>query len=152
MIDPANPLQLMAVVIALFGGSFVIAVLLQRRGLTLIYPLCIAASVLGAATALEVLLTGSLTTGQLPLGLPTIGLRFRLDALSAFFGLVVNIGMLAASLYGLGLHRHGELSLRVEPFFPVFGAAMNMVLLADDAFSFLFFWELMSVTSWALVR
>jgi formate hydrogenlyase subunit 3/multisubunit Na+/H+ antiporter MnhD subunit len=151
MIDPANPLQLMTVAVALFAGSFVIAVLFQRRALTFIYPLCIAAALLGAATALTVLLTGSVTTGQLPLGLPTIGLNFRLDALSAFFGLVVNIGMLAASLYGLGLHGRGELSLRVEPFFPVFGAAMNIVLLADDAFSFLFFWELMSVSSWVLV-
>ena len=28
---------------------------------------------------------------------------------------------------------------------------MNLVLLADDAFGFLFFWELMSLSSWALV-
>ena len=28
---------------------------------------------------------------------------------------------------------------------------MNVVLLADDAFGFLFFWELMSLSSWALV-
>jgi hypothetical protein len=30
-------------------------------------------------------------------------------------------------------------------------AAMNLVLLADDAYGFLFSWELMSLTSWALV-
>jgi formate hydrogenlyase subunit 3/multisubunit Na+/H+ antiporter MnhD subunit len=74
----------------------------------------------------------------------------RLDALSAYFGLIVNIGVAAAAVYGLGFDRK-ELSGRVEPFFPAFAAAMNLVLLADDAFSFLFCWELMSLTSWALV-
>ena len=37
------------------------------------------------------------------------------------------------------------------PFFPAFLAGMNLVLLADDAYSFLFSWELMSLASWALV-
>jgi formate hydrogenlyase subunit 3/multisubunit Na+/H+ antiporter MnhD subunit len=84
------------------------------------------------------------------LGLPSIGVTLRLDALSAYFGLIVNIGVVAAAVYGLGFDRK-ELSGRVEPFFPAFAAAMNLVLLADDAFSFLFCWELMSLTSWALV-
>jgi formate hydrogenlyase subunit 3/multisubunit Na+/H+ antiporter MnhD subunit len=39
----------------------------------------------------------------------------------------------------------------VLPFFPVFLAAMNLVLVAADAFTFLFAWELMSLASWALV-
>ena len=38
------------------------------------------------------------------------------------------------------------------PFFPAFLAGMNLVLLADDAFSFLFAWEFMSLASWALVH
>ena len=44
-----------------------------------------------------------------------------------------------------------ELTQRVEPLFPIFAAAMNLVLLADDAYGFLFAWELMSLSSWALV-
>jgi formate hydrogenlyase subunit 3/multisubunit Na+/H+ antiporter MnhD subunit len=39
---------------------------------------------------------------SLPLGLPWIGTRFRIDALSAFFLVIVNLGGSAASLYGLG--------------------------------------------------
>jgi formate hydrogenlyase subunit 3/multisubunit Na+/H+ antiporter MnhD subunit len=39
----------------------------------------------------------------------------------------------------------------VLPFYPAFLAAMNLVVLADDAFSFLLSWEFMSLTSWALV-
>ncbi len=40
---------------------------------------------------------------------------------------------------------------RVVPFFPLFLAAMNLVVIAGDAFTFLLSWEFMSLTSWALV-
>jgi len=87
----------------------------------------------------------------LPLGLPWLGAHFRLDGLAAFFLVVVNLGGAAASLYGLGHGSHEQAPHRVLPFFPVFLAAMNLVLLADDAFTFLLSWELMSLASWALV-
>ena len=51
----------------------------------------------------------------------------------------------------LGYGRHEEAPARVLPFYPAFLAAMNLVVLADDAFSFLLSWEFMSLTSWALV-
>jgi len=87
----------------------------------------------------------------LPLGLPWIGAHFRLDALSAFFLVVINLGGVAASLYGLGYGRHESAPERVLPFFPMFLAGMNLVLLAADAFTFLLSWESMSLASWALV-
>ena len=37
------------------------------------------------------------------------------------------------------------------PFYPAFLAAMNLVVLAADAFSFLVAWEVMSLASWGLV-
>jgi len=87
----------------------------------------------------------------LPLGLPWIGARFRIDAVSAFFLAVVNFGAAAASLYALGYGEHEEHPERVLPFYPAFLAGMNIVVLADDAFSFLVAWEFMSLASWALV-
>lgn len=87
----------------------------------------------------------------LPVGLPWIGAHFRIDALSAFFLLVVNLGSGAASLYALGYGRHEQNPGRVLPFYPAFLAGMNLVVLADDAFTFLFAWEFMSLASWALV-
>ncbi len=87
----------------------------------------------------------------LPLGLPWIGAHFRIDALSAAFLVVVNLGAGAASLFGLGDGRHEEAPERVLPFYPLFLAGMNLVVLAADAFTFLFAWELMSLASWALV-
>ena len=87
----------------------------------------------------------------LPIGLPWVGANFRLDALSAFFLVVINLGAAAASLYGVGYGRHEHEPQRVLPFFPAFLAGMNLVLLAADAFTFLASWEFMSLASWALV-
>ncbi|WP_394092801.1 hydrogenase 4 subunit B [Xanthobacter albus] len=87
----------------------------------------------------------------LPLGLPWIGAHFRLDALSAFFLAVVNLGGAAASLYAIGYGRHEAAPERVLPFFPAFLGAMNLVLVAGDAYTFLLGWELMSLASWAMV-
>ena len=90
-------------------------------------------------------------TLSLGIGLPGTGARFRLDPLAAYFLIVANLGGAMASLYALGYGRHQTSQLRVLPFYPAYLAGMNLVLLADDAFSFLIAWEFMSLTSWALV-
>ena len=87
----------------------------------------------------------------LQIGLPGTGARFRLDPLAAFFLLVTNLGGALASLYALGYGRHEQSQARVLPFYPAYLAGMNLVVLADDAFSFLVAWEFMSLSSWALV-
>jgi len=120
-------------------------------------PLVYGASLLGSLAALAigcgVLLPGGWPDEQvvLPLGIPWLGAHFRVDALSAFFLVVVNLGSGAASLYGIGYGRHEPAPARVLPFYPAFLAGMNLVLVADDAFTFLLAWEFMSLTSWALV-
>ncbi len=116
-------------------------------------------AVYGGAAALcgllGLLALGALGTAPsavvLPLGLPWIGAHVRLDALSAFFTFVAGLGGMGASVYALGYGRHEAEPQRVLPFYPVFLAGLFLVLLADDAFSFLFAWELMSLASWALV-
>ncbi|MDR3423188.1 MAG: hydrogenase 4 subunit B [Xanthobacteraceae bacterium] len=87
----------------------------------------------------------------LPLGVPWLGAHFRLDALSAFFLVVVDLGAATASLFALGYGEHEDEPQRVLPFYPAFLAGMTLVVLADDAFTFLVSWEFMSLTSWALV-
>src|SRR5258708_5899267 len=91
------------------------------------------------------------SVATLPLGIPWLGAHFRLDALSAFFLAVVNLGAAAASLFALGYGRHEHAPRRVLPFYPAFLAGMSIVVLADDAFTFLVSWEFMSLSSWALV-
>jgi len=90
-------------------------------------------------------------TVTLPIGVPWIGAHFRLDPLAAFFLAVVGLGSAGASYYALGYGRHEPEPQRVLPFYPAFVAGLNLVVVAADAFSFLFAWELMSLASWALV-
>ncbi|MBV8835895.1 MAG: hydrogenase 4 subunit B [Alphaproteobacteria bacterium] len=113
--------------------------------------LLISSMLCAAAVSSLLELSGGFSSTVLPFGLPWLGAHFRLDALSAFFLIVINLGGAAASLFALGYGRHEEFPGRVLPFFPVYLAGMNLVVLADDAFSFLVSWEFMSLTSWALV-
>jgi formate hydrogenlyase subunit 3/multisubunit Na+/H+ antiporter MnhD subunit len=116
-----------------------------------IYASCLILT-LTLAVAGGMCLLGQLTSAMaLPLGLPWLGAHFRIDALAAFFLVVVNIGGAAASLFALGYGQGEQAPGRVLPFFPAYLAGMNLVVLADDAFSFLVAWEFMSLTSWALV-
>jgi hydrogenase-4 component B len=119
----------------------------------LVYGACLVISALLLAAALATLILGAPDPSEivLPLGVPWIGMHFRIDALAAFFLFVVNLGGGAASLYAIGYGRHETAPNRVLPFYPAFLAAMNLVVLAGDAFTFLLSWELMSLTSWALV-
>jgi formate hydrogenlyase subunit 3/multisubunit Na+/H+ antiporter MnhD subunit len=125
----------------------------RPQGRWILYGGALAVSSLACAVALASLLgfAGAPDDLVLPLGLPWIGARFHLDALAAAFLVVVNLGGAAASLYALGYGRHEAEPARVLPFYPVFLAAMSLVVLAADAFTFLVAWELMSLASWALV-
>ena len=136
-------------------GLPVAAVPMGRRAEArwVVYGVCLVASLVGLSQALAQLLGGAAATPTvtLPLGLPWLGAHFRLDSLSAFFLAIVTLGGAAASLYGIGYGRHETAQHRVLPFFPVFLAGMILVVIADDAFTFLTSWEFMSLTSWALV-
>jgi hydrogenase-4 component B len=118
-----------------------------------VYLGCTAAALLVVAAAAWFLMRGAWSPLrlELPLGLPWWPAHLRLDALTAFFLLVVNLPAAAASLYGLGYAAHDEEPARVLAFCPLFLAGMTLVLLADDAFAFLVCWEFMSLASWALV-
>jgi hydrogenase-4 component B len=126
----------------------------RKRGARwIVYGASLILTVFAGAIALARLLGGFAGAADisLPLGLPWIGARFHLDALAAAFLVVVNLGGAAASLYAIGYGRHETDPGRVLPFYPVFLAAMNLVVVAADAFSFLVAWELMSLASWGLV-
>jgi formate hydrogenlyase subunit 3/multisubunit Na+/H+ antiporter MnhD subunit len=136
-------------------GIAIIAIALSRskRATAVIYSAAMTVCAVALAGAIYALIggTANASTMTLPIGLPWLGAHFRLDALASFFLVVVNLGGAAASLYGLGYGRHEEAPQRVLPFFPAFLAGMNLVVLADDAFSYLLCWEFMSLASWALV-
>src|SRR4029078_3673653 len=121
-------------------------------GRNLVYGVSLAVTCVGLFVCLRALIgQAPAETLTLPLGLPWIGAHFRLDALSAFFLVVANLGAAGASLFALGYGTHETAPDRVLPFYPAFLAAMNLVVVADDAFTFLVSWEFMSLSSWALV-
>jgi hydrogenase-4 component B len=132
----------------------ILAVIIRRATASsrLIYGASIVVTVVSLAAALTQLLGAappqSLT---LPVGLPWLGAHLRLDTLSAFFLAVVDLGAASASLFALGYGRHEAAPERILPFYPAFLAGMTLVVLADDAFTFLVSWEFMSLASWALV-
>jgi len=150
---PAVDLQMSCV--AGWLVSAVLAVILcgWKRSTTVVYGATLTICAIALFGSLGWLVGGNTnaSTLTLPLGLPWVGAHFRLDALASFFLVVINLGGAAASLYGLGYGHHEASPQRVLPFFPAFLAGMNLVVLADDAFSYLLCWEFMSLASWALV-
>ncbi|CAL1242061.1 hydrogenase 4 subunit B [Candidatus Methylocalor cossyra] len=104
---------------------------------------------------LGTLLSGAVLTDTLPFGLPWLNWHIRIDPLSGFFLCVLGLPLVAVSLFGPGYVRefeHGKHSLAALGLFTgLFVAGMELVLLADDAFSFMIAWELMSVASYFLV-
>jgi hydrogenase-4 component B len=88
-----------------------------------------------------------------PLGLPDLPFHFRLDALSAFFLLLLGAIAGGVSLFAAGYIRPGE---GTPPglqclWYHVFLAAMAFVLVADDAYGFMVAWESMALASFFLV-
>jgi hydrogenase-4 component B len=120
-------------------------------GTPFVYAAAGVIAVVGLLLGATELASGATSAVTLPIGLATLGGHFRIDALSAFFLIVVNLGGAITSLYALGYGRHEAAPMRVLPFYPAFLAAMNLVVMADDAFVFLLSWELMSLVSWAIV-
>jgi hydrogenase-4 component B len=117
-----------------------------------VYGVSVVASAISLVAALTHLLGAAAPeTVVLPVGVPWLGAHLRLDALSAFFLVVIDLGAMSASLFALGYGQHETAPGRVLPFYPAFLAAMTLVLVADDAYTFLLSWEFMSLTSWALV-
>jgi formate hydrogenlyase subunit 3/multisubunit Na+/H+ antiporter MnhD subunit len=137
--------------LALGGASL----LLQRSPhlLTrLVFPL-------GAAGALAIAGVGVLgliepaATMVLPIGLPDLPFHLRLDALSAFFMVLLGGAAFGVTVYASGYFRSmaaGPLAL-LAMWYHLFLAGMVMVLLADDAYAFMVAWEVMALSSYFLV-
>jgi formate hydrogenlyase subunit 3/multisubunit Na+/H+ antiporter MnhD subunit len=121
-------------------------------GSTIVYATSAALCALLALAGGWTLATEAAASGlTVPIGLPWLGAHLRLDALSAAFLTLLGVGGAAASVYAVGYGRHEHDPGRVLAFFPGFLGAMAFVLLADDGFTFLLSWEVMSLLSWALV-
>lgn len=142
--------------IALAWIALGVAGLLRPRALgwvsAALFPL---GAVLGLALAILVApaLFEAPATRILPLGLPALPFHARLDALSAFFLLLLGLVAAAISIFASGYFRRGE---GTAPglqclWYHLFLASMALVMLADDAYFFMVAWESMALASYFLV-
>ncbi len=89
----------------------------------------------------------------LPIGLPDLPFHLRLDALSAFFMVLLGGAAFGITVYATGYFRSmaaGPLAL-LAMWYHLFLAGMVTVLLADDAYAFMVAWEVMALSSYFLV-
>lgn len=117
-----------------------------------------AGAVLGAVPALaeagQALVSGSVTSLQLPWSIPGAHFVLGLDPLSAFFTLPIILVCALAAIYGREYLRpyEGRKALGASwCMFNVLTASMLLVVLARNALLFLVAWEIMSLSSFFLV-
>ena len=117
--------------------------------------------VAGALTGLAIAIIALMAIGDgaqvlvLPLGLPDLPFHLRLDALSAFFLVLLGGVSAGISVFSAG-YFHADADAGVAPRllclqYHGFLAAMALVLIADDAYAFMVAWETMALSSFFLV-
>ena len=89
----------------------------------------------------------------LPFGLPELPFHLQLDGLSRFFLMLLGFTSAGISLFSAGYFRPGDgtpaglMGLQYH----VFLASMAVVLMANDAYTFMIAWEVMALSSYFLV-
>ncbi len=152
--DVYSALYLLAIAVYLLGGLVPFVLGEKRASSSFVFPAV--ASLIVVAMSISVISTGSIFRFSSPLSMPTQALEFAFysDGISAFFMLVIGLVAFAVSIYSLGYVKSysGEHSMRaLALLFNAFVVSMLLVTAANDVFSFLVFWEVMSLTSFFLV-
>jgi hydrogenase-4 component B len=117
-----------------------------------LYPASALVGLALAATALSAIFAPAASM-VLPLGLPDLPFHARLDALSAFFLLLLGAVSAGVAVYAGGYFRQaqGSSPALICLYFHVFLASMALVMVADDAYFFMVAWETMALSSFFLV-
>jgi hydrogenase-4 component B len=151
-------LPLTAVAVALLLSSSAASLLagrVPRVVRSLAMPLLALAGLAALAAGVVALTGGGAATAELPLGLPWLPWRVRLDALAGLFTAIIGGVTLAVGIYGpayvRGFERGRDSMAALGTFTGLFLVGMLGVVVADDAFLFMVAWEVMSVSSYFLV-
>jgi len=124
----------------------------ERDGVRMLFP---AGAVGGVVLAWVAYVALSEPAGRLtlPFGMPDLPFHLRLDALAAFFLLLLGLAVTGVSVFSAGYFRSQvspNLGLTCLQYH-LFIASMVMVVLADDAYLFMMAWETMALASYFLV-
>jgi hydrogenase-4 component B len=152
----AYPDLFLAVVALFVTGALLPLLLNTRRGAIAAFVPAAIASALTAALSTLILFSGSTIRLAPPLtaSIPSIGIALYIDGVSAFFMLIIGLVATAVSIYSLGYSGGSEEKRGVRSvgfLINLFVLSMILVVATNNVFSFLLFWELMSLTSFLLV-
>ncbi len=145
----------------LFLVGTVSSLVLQRRG-NLAVAFAFGCSGLAALCGLTAFITFLVAGFSRPIPayelfpslVPNVHFSVRIDALGAFFGMIVSLLGVALSVYSFGYAKAfvGRKNVGIlGAFFNTLLLATTLVFLADNAFFFLIAWEIMALSAYCLV-
>jgi formate hydrogenlyase subunit 3/multisubunit Na+/H+ antiporter MnhD subunit len=152
----SDPLDTSLFVLLAWGIAGVLGFILLQRSRILLGPLSLllaAGGIILASSGIRGLVRGSDLRQVLPGGLPGLPFHVRQDPLSSFFLLILGGAATGILLFSAGYLKSLPPS-RLPAYFlrtALFLASMEGVFLADDAYVFMVFWEIMALVSYALV-
>jgi hydrogenase-4 component B len=153
--DPGAALRLaFALRIAIVALTLLTA---RRTALGRLVAFCgsVAASLVTAGSAAAMLQAGASRHGELFVHRASqFALTYAVDGLSAWFLIVLSTLAIPIAIFSIGYFANGHIARRsafVGATFNVLVGAVELVFVASDAITFLFAWELMTLTAAALV-
>lgn len=148
-------LLLLQLVVAFFLGSSALSLILhnKRHANLVIFSLSAAGSFFAMILAVTHLMTDDSTLIHFKDIFPMLGLDVFIDHVSAFFIFLIGLVSFAVSVYSIGYvgKYDGAKTSVLGFFFNIFVLSMLLVTVSNNVFSFLIFWELMSLSSFFLV-
>ena len=99
-------------------------------------------------------LTGKPFAWTIPNAVPFFNLEIFVDGVASFFLLIIGMVSFAVSVYSIGYSKEYQVKKRTMALgflFNIFILSMILVVASNNAFFFLLFWEVMSITSFFLV-
>ncbi|HEV2192198.1 MAG TPA: hydrogenase 4 subunit B [Nitrosopumilaceae archaeon] len=150
-----NNLVLFQITILLFLGGAVFGILSRngRFARHAIFVPSMIGSIFAIMFSIDVMM-GKPFTWVIQNAIPFFNLEIFVDGVSAFFLLIIGIVSFAVSLYSIGYSKEYQIEKRTSALgflFNTFILSMVLVVTSNNAFFFLLFWELMSLTSFFLV-
>ncbi len=154
--DSVDPALLVLDATLVMGCAGIPGLFLKRPGPgQAVAALCTTlAALVGIATALKLLFSGTTASCSLAWNLPFGSCELAIDPLSALFLIPVFLVTAAGSLFAVG-YWPAVRNRRSEPgltfFYGILGASMALVLLARNTLFFMMVWEVMALSAYFLI-
>lgn len=153
LLENAIPLFSIVIISYIFGGLFSLLFRKYGNGKPFFIP-SIIGSIFLITLSLNIIIDGGSVHIELNHGTVFSINEFLIDGIAAFFLLLIGIVSLSVSIYSLSYIREYIDNKHVAVFgffFNTFILSMVFLISSNDVFSFIVFWELMSITSFFLV-